>query len=89
MSELKKNTETTIKNKATNRMKFEKLAKKRVANALKAIELIGKLSNTSNYSYDESHIKDIKKALNDEINDTISQFTKKLRSKKEFDFNRK
>tara|TARA_B100000242_G_C42852584_1_gene395841 strand:- start:213 stop:482 length:270 start_codon:yes stop_codon:yes gene_type:complete len=89
MSELKKNTETTTNNKATNRMKFEKLAKKRVANALKAIELIGKLSNTSNYSYDESHIKDIKKALNDEINDTISQFTKKLRSKKEFDFNRK
>ena len=88
MSELKKNTETAINNKATNRMKFEKLAK-RVANALKAIELIGKLSNTSNYSYDESHIKDIKKALNDEINDTISQFTKKLRSKKEFDFNRK
>ena len=89
MSELKKNTETTTNNKATNRIKFEKLAKKRVANALKAIELIGKLSNTSNYSYDESHIKDIKKALNDEINDTIIQFTKKLRSKKEFDFNRK
>ncbi len=89
MSELKKNTETTTNNKTTNRMKFENLAKKRVANALKAIELIGKLSNTSNYSYDESHIKDIKKALNDEINDTISQFTKKLRSKKEFDFNRK
>ena len=89
MSELKKNTETAINNKATNRMKFEKLAKKRVANALKAIELIGKLSNTSNYSYDESHIKDIKKALNDEVNDTMREFTKKLYSKKEFDFDRK
>ena len=88
MSELNKNTDTAIQ-RATNLMKFEKLAKKRVANALKSISLIGKLSNTSNYSYDESHIKDIKKALNDEINDTMSQFTKKLRSKKDFEFNRK
>ena len=36
------------------RAKFRELAEKRVSNALKQIQLIGNLSNTRVYEYDQS-----------------------------------
>ena len=37
--------------------KFRELAEKRVNNAIKNIQLIGNLSNTSAYSYTEEEVK--------------------------------
>jgi hypothetical protein len=43
------------------------LAKKRVPRALKDIQLIGNLSNRSNYDYTEDDVAKILKALTDEV----------------------
>jgi hypothetical protein len=52
---------------AVDREKFVRLANKRVSNALKAIQLIGNLSNRSNYDYTEADIQKIFKALQDQV----------------------
>ena len=46
---------------------FIKLAEIRVNNALKAMKLLGNLSNKSNYSYDESQVRKILLALDTEL----------------------
>lgn len=51
-----------------DREKFVRLANKRVNNAIKSIQLIGNLSNKSNYSYHDDDVQKIIKALQDEIN---------------------
>jgi ABC-type Fe3+-hydroxamate transport system substrate-binding protein len=43
------------------------LAEKRTTNAIKAIRVIGKLSNRNAYEYDDEDVKKIVKALNDEV----------------------
>lgn len=50
-----------------DRAKFVKLASARVSKALKDIQLIGNLSNRSNYDYTNEDITKIFKALNEEI----------------------
>ena len=50
-----------------DREKFIRLANKRVSNALKAISLIGNLSNKSNYDYTDGDVTKMFKALNEEI----------------------
>ena len=50
-----------------DRDKFVKLAEARVAKALKAIQLIGNLSNTSNYDFTDDDVAKIFRAINDEI----------------------
>jgi hypothetical protein len=50
-----------------DREKFVKLAQARVNKALKDIQLIGNLSNRSNYDYTDQDISKIFRALNDEI----------------------
>ena len=49
------------------REKFVELAESRTKNAIKAIRVIGKLSNPNAYEYDESDVRKIAKALNAEI----------------------
>ena len=49
-----------------DRKKFVELASKRVNRALKDIQLIGNLSNRSNYDYNEPDVAKIFKALTDE-----------------------
>ena len=46
---------------------FIKLAEIRVNNALKAMKLLGNLSNKSNYSYDEPQVRKIISALDSEL----------------------
>ena len=72
--------------KKNNQQKFENLAEKRVNKAVKTISLIGKLSNTANYSFNEDHIKAMKRALINEVNITISKFETSLSKKKDFKF---
>lgn len=50
-----------------DREKFVRLAQARVNKALKDIQLIGNLSNRSNYDYTDDDITKIFKALNEEI----------------------
>lgn len=50
-----------------DRAKFVKLASMRVSKAMKGIQLIGNLSNRSNYDYTEEDVVKIFKALQDEI----------------------
>lgn len=57
--------------------KFRELAEKRVNNAIKNIQLIGNLSNTSAYSYTEEEVKKIFKTLKEEISVTEAKFKAK------------
>lgn len=57
-----------------DREKFVRLANKRVSSALKAIQLIGNLSNRTNYSYTERDVEKIFKALQDELNASRKRF---------------
>jgi len=49
------------------REKFVDLAEKRVTKAIKALRLVGNLSNKSNYSYTQSDVKKIIGALDKEV----------------------
>ena len=57
----------TPERRASKREKFIKLAESRTVNAIKAIRIIGKLGNPNAYEYDDSDVKKIAKALNDEV----------------------
>ena len=72
--------------KKSNQLKFENLAEKRINKAVQTISLIGKLSNTANYSFNEDHIKAMKRALINEVNITISKFETSLSKRKDFKF---
>lgn len=53
--------------RAGDRQKFVRLANKRVSNALRAMQLIGNLSNRSNYDYTDDDVAKILKALSEEV----------------------
>ncbi len=57
-----------------DREKFVELAQKRVSRALKDIQLVGNLSNRSNYDYTEEDVTKILKALTDEISTCRKKF---------------
>jgi hypothetical protein len=57
-----------------DREKFVELANKRVTKALKGIQLIGNLSNRSNYDYHEEDVAKIIRALQDEISACRKRF---------------
>lgn len=57
-----------------DRAKFVKLASARVSKALKDIQLIGNLSNRSNYDYTDEDVARIFKALQDEISTCKRKF---------------
>lgn len=46
---------------------FERLAERRMTEAIKKIRLIGNLSNKNNYDYTETHVKEIISTLENEI----------------------
>tara|TARA_B100000524_G_scaffold348381_1_gene252740 strand:- start:4944 stop:5174 length:231 start_codon:yes stop_codon:yes gene_type:complete len=56
------------------RERFIKVGERRVNNALKAINLIGNLSNKANYEYSSAEIKKIEKVLKDELFSTMEKF---------------
>ena len=57
-----------------NREKFVSLAEKRMTKAIKALRLIGNLSNKSNYSYADDDVKKIVGALEKEIRNLKQKF---------------
>ena len=54
--------------------KFERIAERRVTEAIRRLRLLGNLANTRNYSYSEKHIKQIISALEGELRDLKSKF---------------
>lgn len=57
----------TTMGREEDRSKFVKLASARVSKALKDIQLIGNLSNRSNYDYTDEDVAKIFKALSAEV----------------------
>ena len=57
-----------------DRKKFTELASKRVNRTLKDIQLIGNLSNRSNYDYTDQDVSKIFKALQDELSACRKRF---------------
>ena len=57
-----------------DRSKFVKLAQARVNKAIKDIQLIGNLSNRSNYDYSDDDVAKIFRALSDEISACRKRF---------------
>jgi hypothetical protein len=58
----------------SNAEKFVNLANKRVPKALRCLDLVGNLANTSNYSYTDEQIAKISKVLKDKVNDVCNKF---------------
>lgn len=60
-----------MKNKSD---KFIELANKRVNKTLKDIQLVGNLANKQNYEYNEQQVKQILKALQQELDNVKNSF---------------
>ena len=75
------------KSREKDRHKFIDLANKRVSKALQTIQLIGNLSNRSNYDYTQDDVAKIMKALTDEVSACRKKFeiAIKKQSKPEFE----
>lgn len=58
----------------SKRENFVRLAESRVSKAIKAIQVIGNLSNRSNYDYSEEDAKAIVNALQKELSDLQAKF---------------
>lgn len=54
--------------------KFEKIAERRVTEAIKKLRLVGNLANKRNYSYTDKHFKQVISALESEIKDLRNKF---------------
>ena len=76
--------DTEVKDRSEDRAAFVRLANKRVTKALKYIHLIGNLSNTSNYYYQEQDIIKIFHTLQYEIEDCKKRFEAKKKVKPTF-----
>jgi hypothetical protein len=57
-----------------DRARFVDLASKRVSKTLKSIQLIGNLSNKSNYDYTEDDVAKIIRALQEEVSACKKRF---------------
>jgi len=57
--------------------KFVNLAEKRVNKAIKAVNLVGNLSNRSNYSYTEQDVRKIYAALKKAVDEMKVRFDSK------------
>lgn len=66
-----------------DRKKFVELAEKRVHKTLKDINLIGNLSNKSNYSYTDEDVRKMHNALKKALDDMKAKFDSKGSNKNE------
>mgnify|MGYP001343552467 CR=1 FL=1 len=71
---MKKNEEKSVR--------FKRLATRRVNNAVNMIRLIGNLSNTNNYTFNESDVNTIFNAIEEEFKLTKARFAFILKRRK-------
>lgn len=55
-------------------MRFERIAERRVTEALHQLRLIGNLSNKQTYDYSDHHVRQIFEALEAELRNTKARF---------------
>lgn len=72
------------KENETKREKFVRLAESRVDNALRNINLIGNLSNKSNYDYTQEDVDKILKALRSAVSNLEKTFSSSKSSQNKF-----
>jgi hypothetical protein len=75
----------TVAKKSDKRANFVRLAESRTRNAIRAIRVIGKLSNKKAYNYDEADVGKIVRALTKEV-DTLRARMTHTSSKDTIDF---
>lgn len=63
-----------MKEKTKRLIKFEELAERRVSEVIKKINLIGNLSNRTNYEYTDEHVRQIFAAIKKELKDAENRF---------------
>ena len=66
--------------KSDKTLRFERLAERRVTEAVKKMRLIANLANKRNYTYTEVHVKQILEALEDEIRQVKAKFRQEISS---------
>jgi hypothetical protein len=54
--------------------RFERLAQRRVTEALRRLRLVGNLSNRANYEYSDDHVKQLTEALEAELKQLKNRF---------------
>jgi hypothetical protein len=65
---------------SANRENFIRLAESRTEKAIKAIRVLGNLSNPTNYSYTEKDVEEIFSALSEELRTARALFKKSINS---------
>ena len=73
MSEGAPQPETEI-NSTPKQERFERLAERRVTEALRALRLVGNLANRRNYTYTGEHAKQIQDALEGGLREVKAKF---------------
>jgi hypothetical protein len=66
----------------TKEDKFKRLANARVNNAIKQLELIGNLSNSSSYDYTDDEVRKIMGTLNQKVKEISFKFQESLKKEK-------
>lgn len=62
--------------------KFKRLANARVNNAIKQLDLIGNLSNSSSYDYTDDEVRKIMSTLNQKVKEVSFKFQESLKKEK-------
>lgn len=70
----------------TNRERFVRVAEKRLNNTIKQLQLIGNLSEKSNYSYSDEEIEKMFEILQRHLNDAHARFKKNNLTNKDTSF---
>lgn len=70
----------------TARSNFVRLAEARMTKLLKDLDLLGNLSNRSNYSYTDDDVKTIFRAITRKVAETESRFKVNMQSARESAF---
>lgn len=60
--------------KETKQQRFERIAERRVTEALRQLRLVGNLSNRANYEYSNEHVKQMLDALENEFKQLRQRF---------------
>jgi len=62
--------------------RFKRLANARVNNAIKQLDLIGNLSNSSSYGYSDDEVRKIMSTLNQKVKEISFKFQESLKKEK-------
>lgn len=69
---------------STKHKNFKRIAEARTDKVLDMLDLIGNLSNTSFYEYDDKEVKAIFDAIEKSVQDNKKKFSNKKKSKRRF-----